>query len=790
MKFSEQWLREWVNPKITAQQLADELTMAGLEIESVTPVAGEFSKVVIGHVKKAEQHPDADRLRICIVDVGEDEPLTIVCGGANVRSGLKVPVVMVGGKIKDLQIKAAKLRGVPSQGMICSTSELGLTETSEGIMELPADAPIGKDFREWMQLDDHIIDIHVTPNRGDCLSIAGIAREVGVLNNLSVNAPAITAVAPQIDDQFPIKITAADACPRYVGRVIKNINANAVTPEWMIEKLRRSGIRNIHPVVDVTNYVLLELGQPLHGFDLNKLHGQIEVRYANADEKITLLDGQELSLDTKTLVIADAKNALAVAGIMGGLDSGVTENTKDIFLESAFFNPLLIAGRARRYGLNTDSAYRFERGVDSQLQRQAIERATELLLQITGGQPGPVIEVVSEPHLPEVKNITLRLDRIERVLGVKIPAANIIRILQQLGMRVAEISGGFVVTPPSFRFDLELEADLIEEIIRIDGYQNVPMSRLENNLQFLPQSEKSVSLNRIRSFFVDRGYHEAITYSFIAPELQQLIDPQASQLVLENPISNDLSVMRSSLWPSLLTAVSYNQNRQQPRVRLFETGLRFVKVDGEILQQPMLAGVIAGNVFSEQWGAQTKPVDFFDLKNDLEKLFALTGLKNFVFKKGEHAALHPGQCSEIFYEGKSIGFAGALHPKLSQQFDLTSSVFLFELQLASIAIAHLPQANAISKFPAIRRDISFLIAQDFSAQEIMDSVRNIAGDLLNEVNLFDVYQGKNIDPGLRSLALGLIWQDPARTLVDDEINQLMGKVVDELKQKFSIALRE
>lgn len=790
MKFSEQWLREWVNPKITAQQLADELTMAGLEIESVTPVAGEFSKVVIGHVKKAEQHPDADRLRVCEVDIGESEPLSIVCGGVNVRAGLKVPVVVVGGKIKDLNIKAAKLRGVPSQGMICSTSELGLTETSEGIMELPADAPIGKDFREWMQLDDHIIDIHVTPNRGDCLSIAGIAREVGVLNNLPITAPEITAVAPQIDDQFPIKITAADACPRYVGRVIKNINANAVTPEWMIEKLRRSGIRNIHPVVDVTNYVLLELGQPLHGFDLNKLHGQIEVRYANADEKITLLDGQELSLDAKTLVITDAKNALAVAGIMGGLESGVTENTKDIFLESAFFNPLLIAGRARRYGLNTDSAYRFERGVDSQLQRQAIERATELLLQITGGQPGPVIEVVSEAHLPATKNITLRLDRIERVLGVKIPAPNIVRILQQLGMRVAEISGGFVVTPPSFRFDLELEADLIEEIIRIDGYQNVPMSRLENNLQFLPQSEKSLSLNRIRSFFVDRGYHEAITYSFIAPELQRLIDPEAHPLVLENPISNDLSIMRSSLWPSLLTAVSYNQNRQQPRVRLFETGLRFVKPAGEILQQPMLAGVIAGNVFSEQWGVQNKPVDFFDLKNDLEKLFALTGLQDFVFKKGEHAALHPGQCSEIFYAGKSIGFAGALHPKLSREFDLTSSVFLFELQLESIVTAHLPKTNAISKFPAIRRDISFLIAQDFSAQEIVDSVRNIAGSLLNEVNLFDVYQGKNIDAGLRSLALGLIWQDPARTLVDDEINQLMSKVVDELKQKFSIALRE
>jgi phenylalanyl-tRNA synthetase beta chain len=791
MKFSEQWLREWADPKISTHELTEQLTMSGLEIESVTPVAGDFSHVVVGFVKNAQQHPDADRLRVCEVDIGQNEPLTIVCGGANVRTNLKVPVALVGAKIKDLVIKSAKLRGVPSQGMICSTSELGLTETSEGIMELPEDAPIGKDFREWLQLNDHIIDIHVTPNRGDCLSIAGVAREVGVLNNYALHPPKFNPVAPQIDDQFPVVVTDHKDCPRYVGRVIRGINPQAITPQWMVERLRRSGVRSIHPVVDVTNYVLFELGQPLHAFDLKKLNGKINVRLAKSNEKIKLLDEQEINVDAETLIIADDKNPLAIAGIMGGFDSAVTANTTDIFLESAFFNPLTIAGRARRYGLNTDSSYRFERGVDPHLQRQAIERVTQLLLEIAGGKPGPVIEVSSEKDLPKTKTILLRQDRIAKLLGTQIAAEKIERILKQLGMQVAQDQKNWQVTVPGYRFDLQLEEDLIEEIARIDGYQNIPMAQLKNSTQFLPQPEQNLPLHRIRKFFTDRSYHEAITYSFVAPKLQQLIDPEKSALKLENPISPELSLMRTSLWPGLLDAVIYNHNRQQDRVRLFETGLRFIADKNNIQQELMLAGVITGQPLTEQWSSAKKSLDFFDLKNDLENLFALTGFASeFSFQKAEHSALHPGQSAAVLYQNKIIGYCGALHPKLLQELDLIGPVYVFELQMHALNNAAMPKFKAISKFPAIRRDISFLIDQQYSADEIDRLIKKTAGELLVDLILFDVYQGKNIAENNRSLALGLIWQHPERTLVDDEINELMNKVVSTLKEKFAVTLRE
>ncbi len=791
MKFSEQWLREWVNPPLDVHQLCEQLTMSGLEVESINSVAGEFSKVVIGLVTQTTQHPDAERLRVCIVDIGAAEPLTIVCGGANVRPDLKVPVALVGSTLPNgIKIKAAKLRGIESQGMICSVSELGITEVSNGIMELPKEAPLGEELRSWLKLDDYSIDIHVTPNRGDCLSIAGIAREVAVLNDCEVTAPLIEVMPSTIPDHLPVKVLDPVDCPRYLGRVIRGVNPHATTPDWLVEKLRRSGMRSIHPVVDVTNYVLLELGQPLHAFDLSKLEGGIVVRLAQDKEKIVLLDGQEVELDSKTLVIADHKAPQALAGIMGGLQSAVSDTTTDIFLESAFFNPQMIAGRARRYKLNTDAAYRFERGVDPDLSWKAIERATQLLTNIVGGKVGPVIEETSAEHLSKPTPILLREARIERVLGLPIPPQKVETILSRLGMHLGREENHWQVTPPSYRFDLALEEDLIEELIRIYGYHQIPVQALATDRHFLPQSEQEVSLERLRQLLIDRGYHEAITYSFVAPKWQQLIDPNLAALPLTNPISADLSVMRTSLWPGLLATVSYNQNRQQERARLFETGLRFIPESTNLIQQPVLAGVVTGNALSEQWGAPQRPIDFFDVKKDLEALFSLSGMQeNFSFVKGSHSALHPGQSSAILYSGDLIGYLGALHPALLREMDLVGPVYLFEIDLEILTKKSVLEFQAISKFPAIRRDLSFVVQQKFPVDEILAVVSKAAGKLLNKSFLFDVYQGKGVVEDSRSLALALLWQHPERTLVDEEINELMNKVITALQENFAIALR-
>lgn len=791
MKFSEQWLREWVNPPITTQQLAAQLTMAGLEVDSTTPVAGDFTQVIIGNVLSAEQHPNAERLRVCLVDIGQKEPLTIVCGGANVRAGLKVPVVIVGGSIKGQKIQAAKLRGVASQGMICSVSELGLQETSTGIMELPADAPVGEDFAKWLKLDDHSFDLHVTPNRGDCLSIQGVAREVAVLNDLQFSPPAIQKVAAEIEDKLPITVSAPDDCPRYLGRIIQGIDPAATTPVWLTERLRRSGLRPVHPVVDITNYVLLELGQPLHAFDLHALQGGIEVRRARQGEKITLLDEQEVALDSEVLIIADAKQPQAIAGIMGGSESAVKSGTTAIFLESAFFSPLSIAGRARRIGLNTDAGYRFERGVDPELARQALERATQLLLEIAGGKAGVITEVCDSKKLPEAKIIKLRSARIARVLGIAIPDETVVTILQRLGMQVKKDQDkSWDVIPPAHRFDLEIEADLIEELARIHGYGLLPQCKPHTTLHFMPLSEKQIHLERLQNVLIDRGYHEVITYSFVAPKIQQLIDPQQKPMDLLNPISADLAVMRTSLWPGLLNTVAYNQNRQQNRVRIFETGLRFVRENNLLKQEPMLAGVACGDAYPEQWGISQRALDFYDIKADLEALFALTGdAKKFVFEKAEHNALHPGQSCSIKLDGKNIGYLGALHPALLQQRELTGTVYCFELELNALGAAKLPVAKVLSKFPAIRRDISFWVSTAVTAEALVNAIRTVVGEWLIDLFIFDVYQDKNEQDKI-SLALSLILQHPDKTLVDDEVNAVMEKVIAHLKGKFSISLRE
>lgn len=792
MKLSEHWLREWVNPKESLHELTEQLTMAGLEVESVLPVAGDFKNIVIGHVTKVEPHPNADRLRVCQVNIGKTEPLNIVCGGANVREGLNVAVAQIGATMPNgLVIKETKLRDVLSQGMICSSTELGLTENSEGIMELPSDAPIGKDIREWLQLSDYSIDVHVTPNRGDCLSVAGIAREVAVLNNCELKEHDIKAVKATIDEQFPVKVQEPTDCPRYLGRIIRGVNAKAPTPIWMQEKLRRSGVRSVCALVDVTNYVLLELGQPLHVFDLNKLSKEIIVRRAVHDEKIKLLNDQEITLTADTLVIADHQQSQAVAGIMGGMSSAVTDTTTDIFLESAFFNPLAIAGRARRYNLVTDSCYRFERGVDPNLCQQAMEYATRLLLEVVGGKAGPVTEVVHKDYLPKVITILLKKNRIQRLLGLEIPDKEVENILQRLGMQLEKYAEGWQVTAPSYRFDIIQEADLIEELVRIYGYQKVPTKKPQTSLEFLSQHEAKLELPRIRHLLLDRGYFEAITYSFVSPKLQNLVSPQQNNLELINPISSDLSVMRSSLWSGLLNTVAYNQNRQQLRMRLFETGLRFIQEKNEVKQEFMLAGILAGNAYPEQWGTQQRPTDFFDLKADVEALLTLTGhYKEAVFVKGEHPALHPGQTSQILYQNKVIGYIGALHPQLLHELDLIGPVYLFEMQLDEITGSQIPKFKSISKFPTIRRDISFWIDEKITIQQIFDVIKNSAGEQLNDLYLFDVYQGKGGEPGKRSLAIGLLWQHPDRTLVDSEVEAAMKSIINSLEKTFAVSLRE
>lgn len=794
MKLSEQWLREWVNPTLDVHALAEQLTLAGLEVESVDPVAGQFTQVLVGYIKGVEPHPDpkVSRLQICQVDVG-DSLLSIVCGAPNARAGLKVAVACVGATLpNDIRIKEVKLRGAISQGMLCSYAELALSKESAGIIEFPLDAPIGKELQDYLQLHDHVIDVHLTPNRSDCLSVKGLARDISALTESPLIAHTIPNSTPDITDQLPITIKSAEDCPRYCARIIRGINPQAQTPIWMVERLRRSGFRAIHPVVDVTNYVLLELGQPLHAFDLSRLDSEIIVRRAKKDEKLVLLDGKEVSLDKETLVIADKTQAQAIAGVMGGLDSSVSTQTTDILLESAFFNPAVLAGRTRHYGLNSESAYRFERGVDPDLASQAIERATQLLLEIVGGKSGPVLE--SQSALAKQTAITLSQTRVKKLLGITLTEADIESILQRLGMlfsKHAHAENSWQVTPPSWRFDIHKEADLIEELARVHGYSNIPETSPCATLHFMGNAESKLPLNRVRQLLVDRDYHEAITYSFTSPQLQHSIDPQQTPFTLVNPISSELSVMRSSLWPGLLNAARYNQKRQQSRVRLFETGLCFQTVREELSQNPMLAGIAMGDSAAEQWGLAKKPIDFFSVKSDIEALLRLTGqLIDTHFIPTSHPALHPGQSAELIQGEKVLGYFGALHPKLLMELDLMGPVYLFELSLSKMTQSKLPCFEPFSKFPLVRRDISFWIEETFSAQAILEQVKKEAGDWLNDAYLFDVYHDKEKEQGKRSLALALLWQHPSRTLVDTEVDDLLKKVIQSLQQRFTIQLRE
>lgn len=794
MKFSEQWLRQWVNPAISRAELVERITMAGLEVDGVEPVAGPFTQVVVGQVESVEPHPDADKLRVCQVSDGR-ETVAVVCGAPNVRPGMRVPFAQVGASLPGgMKVRKAKLRGVASFGMLCAASELGLSDNSDGLMELPPEAEVGQDIRETLSLDDCIIDVDLTPNRGDCFSLRGLARELGALTDTPFEdlQPPTAPVAHL--EKPTIRVEAPQACPRYIGRIIRNVDMTAASPLWLQERLRRSGIRAIDPVVDVTNYVMLETGQPLHAFDYQQIRQGIVVRMAEEGETLTLLDGQEVRLSGDTLVIADHQGPLAMAGIMGGEGSGVGSQTRDILLESAFFDPITIAGKARSHGLHTDSSHRFERGVDWQLQRKAAERATELLLAIVGGEAGELEEVVSKADLPAQQWVDLREQRVAQVLGMAIPRGRIEEILSRLDLDIEKDRGdGWQVKVPSHRFDIAIEVDLIEEIARVYGYNQLPVTQPSFQQTLRPSPEAQRPLSRLRDHLVSLDFQEAITYSFVDPALQRLVEPDEQAVALANPIASDMSEMRTSLWPGLLKTLSHNQKRQQARVRLFETGLRFRRggEDSEvedIQQTPMVAGLVSGPRQPENWINDKNPLDFYDLKGDLESLAVLLGV-SFCLRAERHPALHPGQSARILLGDQPVGWMGALHPGLQKKLELNGAIYLFELCLKPVLTGQVPHFNEFSKFPEVRRDLAVVVGREQPWSVIESVVRNAAGEHLTGLRVFDVYQGEHIGDDQKSVAMSLFWQHPERTLQDDEVQTFSEAVVTQLQTQLDALLR-
>ena len=791
MKISENWLRTWVNPAIDSDTLSDQLTMLGLEVDELAPVAKPFTGVVVGEVLTVEQHPDADRLRVTTVNIGSGEPLQIVCGAPNIRAGMKAPVATIGAVLPgDFKIKKGKLRGVESQGMLCGASEIDLEDKIDGLLELPDDAPVGVNIREYLKLDDNVIDISITPNRGDCFSIRGIAREVAVINQLQMNEPEIKSVDATITDEKKVVIN-TDGAPRYLGRVIKNVNVKAATPEWMEQALARSGIRTHSILVDVTNYVLMELGQPMHAFDLAKIEGTVHVRQAQPQEKLQLLNDQEVELQDDVMVIADDQKALAIAGIMGGLASSVTDDTTDIFLESAFFAPLAIAGRARRFGLHTDSSQRYERGVDFELPLIAMNRASQLIQELAGGEFGPITVAEKSDLLPKREAIELKQAQVDQLLGYKVAAEFITDALTRLGCEVTvQANGEWSVVPPSHRYDMAIYQDLIEEVARIDGYDNIQISLPSMDVQ-LAKYQDRFEIAQLRQTVVTLGYQEAISFSFADAKLEKQLNPQVSPLMLANPISSDLAAMRSTLLSSLIPCVQYNLNRQQSRVRFFELGLRFDYQKANSIQDlkqiPTLALVAVGSREPESWHAKPQPMDFFDFKGEVEEILA-AGRVKVEYVRSERPWLHPGQSAEILVDGQSIGYLGRLHPSLENELDL-STTWVAELDQAAVLQSYVSNFTELSRFPSIRRDIALLISDNINVRDIQQLIEKTGGELLDSTWLFDVYTGQGVEEGKRSLAFALLWQHPSRTLEDAEIKSGMDNIIQVLENTYQATLR-
>ncbi len=789
MILSENWLREWVNPDLDTPELAHRLTMAGLEVDSATPLADGLSGVVVAEILSATPHPDADKLRVCQVDTGS-ETVQIVCGAPNAAEGLKAPLAQPGAKLPGgIKIKKAKLRGVESQGMLCSAAELTLSDDHDGLLALASDAPVGMPIEDYLDLNDTLIEIGLTPNRADCLSVAGVARDLAAATGTNLTMPVIADVAATIDDQFPVEVACPPKCPRYLGRVIRNVDVAKPTPLFMVERLRRAGIRSIDAVVDITNYVMLELGQPLHAFDLDTLHGGIVVREATENERIVLLDGEERTLSEGTLVIADHQKALAMAGIMGGEGSGVSADTRHLFLESAFFAPELMAGKARQYGLHTDASHRFERGVDPELAYTAIERATALFLECVGGEAGPVIDVSSAADLPQRDAVSLRTSAIEQMLGIALSDSELQRMFAALGFSVVAgpTAGEWQCTAPSWRFDMGREADLIEEVARLYGFDNIPARSLGGNAAATVEPEHQTPLSLLKHRLVARGFSEAITFSFVSPELQRLIDPELDPVALRNPISSDLAVMRTSLIPGLLGAAAHNIKRQRPRVRLFETGLRFFP-DATFTQRSSLALLMCGSRSPESWSTKSDPVDFFDIKGEVEALLA-GAAGALEFRATAKPGLHDGQTAEILLDGAVIGVVGRIHPTAASDLDLPRHTCVAELDLDAVTQRSVPQYQDISRYPETRRDVAVVVDQTVPAAEVLALARAAAGPSVSDALIFDLYEGDSIAKTEKSLAIGLTFRDQSRTLTDEEISESLAQVIVSLQEKLGAKLR-
>ncbi len=804
MKISERWLREWVNPPVTATELVAQLSMAGLEVDSAEPAAPAFKGVVVAAVVTVDPHPDADKLRVCQVDDGLGVH-TVVCGAPNVEVGMRVPYARPGAVLPDgTHIGQAKLRGVASAGMLCGADELGLASVRDGLMALPGGLTPGLDLREALELDDTLIEIDLTPNRGDCLGLRGLAREVGVLNDCAVLEPEIKPVPARIDDTFPVTISHPEGCPRYLGRVIRGVDVTGSTPAWMMERLRRCGLRPIDPVVDVTNYVLLELGQPMHAFDLDRLADRIDVRLAQPGEKLTLLDGSELSLRDDTLLITDASGPVAMAGIMGGEFSGISTDpaaaTRDIFLECAFFSPLAIAGRARSYGLHTDASHRYERGVDFDLQHMAMERATALLLEIVGGEPGPVTETVDTGSLPTRMAVTLREARLAKLLGMRIPTETVEAMLERLGLppvatEDSDAGRSWQVQAPSWRFDIEREADLIEEVARIYGYDNIEVTLPASRMQLEPTLVRQTDADLFRAQLAASGQQEILSYSFVEPRLNDLFEPGIQAASLANPISSDLAAMRTSLWPGLVKTWISNRNRQQSRARLFEIGRTFaLDAEGAVTERGWIGGLLAGSREPESWNQPALEVDFYDARGVVESLLALTRALNvWQFRAEKHPGLHPGQSAAVYRCGEGgdvlAGWVGRMHPEVQAELDLPRPVYLFALALDVLEAREVPVHRGFSRFPSMRRDIAIELDANVSGAAVIDCARQAAGEHLVDLCLFDVYAGDRLGPERRSIALGVTLQHPDRTLEDGEVTTRVDAIVAALESQLGAIRR-
>ena len=792
MKFAETWLREWVDPKLDTEALGHKLTMAGHEVNGIESQGGGLTGIVIAEVLAVAKHPDADKLSVCQVSTGKGKPIEVVCGAPNVVAGMKSPLASPGARLPDgTKLRRSKIRGVVSNGMLCSAIELGLGDEADGIIALPDDAPTGAELSAFLKLPDNIYDLDLTPNRGDCFSVLGIARDVAAMTGSKLTPPDMPQASVTIDDTHPVEIKDSSACPRFAGRIIRNIEPNATSPTWMTERLRRSGLRPIHPVVDVTNYVMLELGQPLHAYDLGLLKGAIRPRFAKKGEKVTLLDGKELDLTKDTLLITDDSGPIGLAGIMGGLSTAVSEETRDVYFEAAFWPPSVVAGRARSYGLHTDASLRFERGVDPNGQVRAVERASELLVAISGGDAGPLTDIVDANHLPSASPISLRRARLERVLGTKIPDEKVVEILSNLQLGVEQNDDGWQVNIPSFRFDLEIEDDLVEEVARIYGYDLIPETTATAELPLRPVSESNIDLELVAASLVARDYQEVITYSFIDADSNRRFTGEDSKLVLSNPISSEMSVMRASLWPGMIASASANVARQQERVRFFEIGKSFHGELKEPLEVVRVSGLAIGSALPEQWSGDAQSVDFFDIKSDIEALLQMAADgAQIEFEASDHVALQAGQAANIVRDGQLIGVVGKLHPAIAKSFDLNKDVMLFELDAALAFASNVPKLTVVSKFPAIRRDIALVVDENIAAGDLVKVAASAAPDLIRNVTIFDVYQGPGIEAGRKSIALGLILQETSRTLTDEDADSVMDTAVRNLKREFAAELRD